>query len=108
MAKESSHIASRIAHKPLLALDSRFIAKLKLLFDSMPEDYTGYIDVWESVPWQEVTFDDGIKCNFNYATQTRYFTAFNNDKIISSKKLTKLYKIVEFTNIINHKKGGMS
>ena len=68
----SSRIVSRMVRKPLFALDSRFTVKWKFLFDSMPHDYTGYIDIWDTIPWQTVAFDDGETRDHNYASQAQF------------------------------------
>jgi len=36
--------------KALFCIDPRWRVQWKFLFDSMPESYTGYIDIWDSVP----------------------------------------------------------
>ncbi len=69
MPKAVPHITRRHV---LFALDSRFTVKWKFLFDAMPHDYTGYIDIWDTIPWQEVAFDDGITRDHNYASQAQF------------------------------------
>ncbi len=49
------HTHTTTCRHVLFALDSQWQVKWKFLFDSMPEDYTGYIPIWDTIPWQTVT-----------------------------------------------------
>ena len=65
--------------KVWLSLDARWTAKWKWLWDDFAgpnETYTGYIDAWDSIPWQRVLFDDGIERDFNFAAQAQYIPKY--------------------------------
>jgi len=64
---------------PFLSLDARWVAKSKWLWDGWAgphETYSGYIDYWDEVPWQEVPFDDGKTRDHNYAARAQYLPSY--------------------------------
>jgi len=72
-----------ITHRtPFLCLDSRWQVKWKWMFDIFAgpnEGYAGYIDAWDTVPWQKVKFDDGVVRDFNYAAQSQFIPKYSGD-----------------------------
>jgi len=59
----------------LFALDTRFTVKWKFLRDSMPHDYTSYITIWDTIPWQEVEMDGKMR-DHNYAARAQFFPSY--------------------------------
>jgi len=80
MATKKHSLALR--KKPFLCIDSRWLAKNKWLWDTHAgpnETYSGYIDYWDEVPWQEVPFDDGKTRDYNYAAPAQYIPTYAGD-----------------------------
>ena len=73
-------ISRTIVHrKPILVLDSRFIVRSKWLWDpwaAANEGYTGYVDIWDTIPWQQVVLEDGMPHDFNYAAMAQYLPSY--------------------------------
>ncbi len=61
--------------KALFCIDPRWRVQWKFLFDAMPESYTGYIPIWDTVPWQEVKMDGKIR-DHNYAARAQFFPSY--------------------------------
>ncbi len=68
-----------LKRKPFLSIDGRWLAKTKWLWDEWAgphETYSGYIDYWDEVPWQEVPFDDGVTRDYNNAARAQYLPSY--------------------------------
>ena len=69
-----------ITHRaPVLCLDSRWQTKAKWLWDAWAaanEGYTGYVDIWDTIPWQQVVLEDGMPHDFNYAAMAQYLPSY--------------------------------
>ena len=91
MVKGASHTIIR--RVPFLCLDARWSVRWKWLWDDFAgpnETYTGYIDYWDSAPWQQVLHDDGVERDFNFASQAQYRPKYAGEILGTVEDLAKL------------------
>ena len=78
---------------PFLCIESRWQTRVKWLWDAFAaenETYLGYIEYWDSAPWQRVAFDDGETREFNYAAPAQYFPTYAGESLGSVLDLAAL------------------
>ena len=64
-----------IQRTPFLCIDAQWLCRWKWLwspFAAENEGYTGYVDAWDSIPFKQVKFDDGMLRDNNYAAAAQY------------------------------------
>lgn len=73
-----------IKRVPFLCIDSRWLSRWKWLWGAYAaeaEEYAGYVDAWDGIPWKEVKFDDGVVRDHNYAAPAQYIPIYAGDTI---------------------------
>ena len=60
-------------------IDARWKVRWKDLWTPWAGDnetYTGYIDAWDSIPWQEITTPEGLIHDYNHAARAQYLPKY--------------------------------
>ena len=66
---------------PILCIDSRWAVRYKWLRDVLPDDYSNYLDVWDTVPWQLIMHEDMVERDYNMAAPAQYLPKYADESV---------------------------